>query len=240
MTAVFFPKMFYGDQKSTRAAWGRVASRAIADRTWDNVFPALEMESIEALPAPLMILGKDKEFLRPKSIEWRIYCVSRLKDFVTASKRDSMDYDEREELTRNLLLQGMKELWFTVGVLGVGWGQGTDPIRPGRPDEQGAFWWQPALERYVYWLSDIQKISGRFIAHFEMPEDVTRISTSTWGMNIVHYARLLGYPLQRNEADHPMDVLANDYAGDISAYLLDYGVIEPDGEHFRLQPVPIT
>jgi hypothetical protein len=146
---------------------------------------------------------------------WRPYWVASLFELI-----DDGSLEPNDKQAAHLILEGMRSLWFTVGMLSFGpWFR-----RRGQP--------RALLERYVHWLPELELLSPRFRAEGQEGE-------MFWTVTIMGCAFEAGYvsPTEHEQLNARENVRS---AESFLAWLLEKQIILPDGARYRLAPEPAS
>jgi hypothetical protein len=143
------PRILFGSERQVQKAWRTVVKRAWKLREWSSVVDDLEMVSATDVDA---LIVSSSPLLRSTNPDcWRMYAVGE------GFKKVAMDAmapgPEGLDEFDSLLLDGMKWLWFTIGLLESGGGRFNLTNFPRtRPIIEVLY---DYIDRFAYWLPDL-------------------------------------------------------------------------------------
>jgi hypothetical protein len=208
-----FPKIVFGDMRTTRRLCKKVAQESISSQEW--CWPASDADFVDVRDSdtPIVVERAIRDFAPDRSVPlWRPYWVAEFDDITD-------DWNSNDKTGTAMLLAGMRSLWFTVGMLCF-------VPRFRRPEHH-----RELLERYVFWLPEIEALAPRFRSEGQD-------SRMFWAIKMWHCALHLKY-IEWTEAS--AERLRDEFfaVGNISEWLLANGVMTPDGSRYALMPAPL-
>jgi hypothetical protein len=231
---LLFPTVLHGTHSTTQKAFRKLALEVINNESWDDSLAKLEWVPVGELPGEIIINGDSRDILRADEKHWRVFWAGWLRHYLF-TRRKTASYESNNRLSRDLVLSGLQQAWFTMGFLLV-----DDAMRPtaaGDADLTECI--IPILRQYVRWLPEIEALSPRIGLYSARSADVHGLFGYIWLGNLLHYARRLGYavPWYEQPGDLEREVEAN-YFGSPISYLNGIGIIRQHGDRCDLCDPP--
>lgn len=225
------PRCLYGDAVSTRANWRRVLDLALAAGEW-------RFDSPEGDPIPLrsvsgkIIISDSLQLTARRAEHWRLLWVGLLWRTHLGLPPRTIDL-ATVALQRKLILLGMRECWFAVGML---FPDLSAPAFSRTPDFIDGFA-RPLLRCYLAHLAEMVELEDRFVFGTSvdlMPFHGIHAPNSSlfpWS-NIFQLAHQCAHapPLRTM-----LDLLAHQYNGLIIDALLGEGIVEASSGGYILR-----
>jgi hypothetical protein len=225
------PRCLHGDLASTRAAWDNLFRRAWEANSWQPVFAGLDVVPVDSLPGRILLhdLGHVTAVAEP---HWRLHWVKES----WQSARTAMLRPVPQEVAlkkRDLIVAGMREPWFVLGMWKVRFGDIS--IVDQDPNYLDTFV-RSLLREYVYRIPELLSLmprlafaDGDLCLYEEEPEP------DSWFVlwkTLFSFLLLFGRPPQQFEEVRAR--IATEYGRDVVAFLLQEGIIEPENGRYRL------
>ncbi len=147
---LLLPKCFYGTGKDTRAAWKAMVRKGGTDISkWKEVLDGVELIPFADHPGPIVVRNDLRLWLTNDSV-WQLNWIAEL--WPNEHSKPPLNWERQLELA----LEGMQRLWFTIGML--------SPVFRNFGffllDKAEILY--PWLDRYVYWLPELDELVARF------------------------------------------------------------------------------
>lgn len=213
-----FPTSLFGNKRSTEGKWKRIVSHAHENGSWAKLFENQPRRNVLDDTSDMMI-REGRSY--PGSFElWRMYCCH---DEI-GRQVDILDQFLQLKIT------GMSELWFTMGLL-----ERSAVLHRDLHYEETHLepWWIPLFRGIVLWLPELEFLSPRIARGMDV-ELAMSYYTQTYGAeaqnmgwidSICGVASVLG-------TKFTVDDLGKKYQGDLVAALLDFRMIDRDGDRY--------
>jgi hypothetical protein len=199
LQALHLPKILFGSELHTQKEWRKVARRAWKLGEWTSVLAKLEMVSAVNVDALIVTSSPRLRTAHPDS--WRMYVVGEgykkvALDAVPLGPKEMDKFDD-------LLLDGMKRLWFTVGLSQEGGGRFN--LSHFSRSRQRTEVLLDYVDRFAYWLPELINLQDVFYDDLRLTQEI-RNSQCPWAYSIVRLAADCGLNLPI-EANWSGDVL---------------------------------
>jgi hypothetical protein len=215
---MMFPSLLYGNSRQTRAAWKKVAKSAWEKGQWDGLFETFS--PIDETDEPIIIMNDRRVWLSADDERfWHLNWILEASPHSTPRMREW-----RTQL--DLVLEGMEQLWFTVGML-----QGN--LRHLYFHCNRAYYigleystacinevFRPIVQKFLMWLPQLVELAPRFVNAYQRI-GLSRFDGAESLMAIFVYARLAGFPV-----DSMIGKLKETSLSDIPQLLQSAGVLE--------------
>jgi hypothetical protein len=186
------------------------------------------MASVDSLPGSILLSDLCGLSLR-RECHWRLHWIGRL----WGSRRAILTWDpELVKLHRALILCGMRNSWFTIGMLGSGNTGG--PAHQHDNDFAEGFA-RPMLAAYVYWLPEIVSLVKQYTVGLSVAIRPFVLKNGTYTLPLWNYvlylAEVIGLTSSWNELRTKITEI---YGENLIRGLLEEGVIESKDGRFSL------
>lgn len=216
------PQILFGSERQVQKEWRRVVKQAWKVREWSSVVDDLEMVSASEVDA---LIVSSSPLLRTTNPDcWRMYVVGE------GVKKVAMDVmgpgPEGVDEFDFLLLEGMKWLWFTIGLFEIGDGRfNLSNFARTRPIIDVLY---DYVDRFAYWLPELVELESVMYDDFRFAESNGGYRCP-WAFSIVALAADCGVELPY-EASESGKVLVKS--------LLRTGLIEQFEGRYRARRPP--
>ncbi len=231
-----FPRMLYGDLKSTREAWRKIARRAWKAGDWGQLFARDGMVPLSDFPSDIVL---ERSFfgagVRGKQPLWRLYWSSKSIRF--GYSEWPAGTSESVHRASRLMLGGMEHLWFTVGLLCF---EGADLHDPIDSAESVRTYYYELLKGFVNWLPEILSLRGLFSTETFASSQSQFQPPNWWAANVLRCITWAGYKVPQFEDEQFIwtSFVEEQYGGQVVEWFLELGIIRADGNRFAVTGRP--
>jgi hypothetical protein len=210
-TSLVLPRILFGSERQVQKEWRKVVKQAWKRREWSSAVADLEMVSGTDVDA---LIVSSSPLLRTTNPDcWRMYVIGE--GFVNVAKKTMPPGPEGLDEFDSLLLDGMKWLWFMIGLFESGGGRFNLSWFPrSRPIIDVLY---DYVDRFAYWLPELLELEAVLQDDFWFAESQYGYRCP-WAFSIVALAADCGVELPY-EASESGEVLLES--------LLRTGLIEP-------------
>jgi hypothetical protein len=210
--SLVLPRILFGSERQVQKEWRKLVKQAWKRREWSSVVDDLETASATDLGA--LVVSSSRQLRTALPDCWRMYAVGE------AFKKLAMDAmppgPEGVDQFDALLLEGMKWLWFTIGLLEIGGGRFNLSNFPrSRPIIDVLY---DYVDQFAYWLPELVELEPLLYDDLRMIAESTEGYRFPWALNIVSLAADCGVTLPI-ESSSSGEILVDS--------LLQTGLIEP-------------
>ncbi len=214
---LLIPQILFGSERQVQKAWRTIVRRAWKQKDWSEALSQLDTVSAEQIDALIVSSSPLMRSVHPDC--WRMYIVGEaFKDI--ALKAMSPGPEGMDDFDA-LLLEGMKHLWFTTGLLELGNGRfNLSHLPRSRPIIDVLY---DYVDHFACWLPQLVTLEDLFFDDFKLSGGYIN-RRCPWAYSIVCLAADCDVELPL-EADSSGEILVDS--------LVRTGLIEPFNGRFR-------
>ncbi len=219
-TNLQLPAILFGSERQVQKAWRKLVKSAFKDGQWNSTLSSLEMVTFEPRDALVISLGRGLRSTFPDC--WRMYVVGpAFKDifFKLTPAPFGPHYMEKFD---KLLLEGMKNLWFIIGLLEGGNGRFNLSYFPRTGPTLDVLY--DYVDRFAYWLPELLELEDFYVDDFALVGGYGVEERIPWAINIALLAA---------DCDHELPMESASDGKILIESLLSVGLIEPFNGRYR-------